>query len=166
MSGSTWEAGLGAVALAAAPIPGVDIVVDALAAVAIVGMVAMSGDTVRDADDKAKAQTSSKATTTPCSDCEPPDCKELQKKINNTRNELKKRYLKMREDDHDLYTRYKTLEEAHSIYGSWDGHILQFKQKQKSLRSKLSKAKEIGCPVSGDSWKWATIDPPIKPAPP
>lgn len=97
MSGSTWEDVFGsgqaagaaetagaaaeedaageAAGLAAAQfIPGLDVIVDAVVAAAVIG------EALRDARTKSKSQTSARATTTPCSDCQPPEedpCKDV-----------------------------------------------------------------------------------------
>ncbi|WP_139334180.1 MULTISPECIES: hypothetical protein [Acidiphilium] len=76
MTGETWEAVVGAGALAAVqPIPGVDAVVDAIVAITVVVAAtgSLSGDSVRGAHAKSDEKTSATATTTPCSDCDPPD---------------------------------------------------------------------------------------------
>jgi hypothetical protein len=170
--GGTWEeiagagadTGVEAGALGAVQfVPVVDAVVDGIVLAAVVGSLAvsLSGDAVRGAHAKSEAKTRAKAATTPCSDCEPPDCKEAQKKIKKGRDELKKRYAEMRKDKEKMYP----INPEKTLKGSWQGHIDQFLQKQKNLRKNIINAQTNGCSVPEDAWKWATEKPPTKPAP-
>jgi hypothetical protein len=74
LAGSEDAAGEAAGLAAAQVVPGLDVIVDAVVAAVVIG------DVLRKARTKSKAQTSAKATTTPCSDCEPPEddpCKDV-----------------------------------------------------------------------------------------
>jgi hypothetical protein len=90
---------------------------------------------------------------------EPPDCEGLRGQIALFRNELSQRYSEMLLDKHGLYG----LGPAGSDYGSWDGHVQQYKNKQKGLRNRLSNATALGCAITGDAWTWATRPAPKKP---
>jgi hypothetical protein len=48
--------------------------------------------------------------------------------------------------------------------GSWVGHVRQYKQKQKALRSRVSRARSMGCKVTTDADRWGSIDPPSRPS--
>ncbi|SIQ46014.1 MULTISPECIES: hypothetical protein [Acidiphilium] len=95
---------------------------------------------------------------------EPPDQKKLQNKIKKLRDDLKRRYAEMRKDQHDLYNKARTEEQADPNKGSWDGHIRQFKQKQGALRKLLNEPQAKEYIISDDAWQWATEAPPVKPA--
>jgi hypothetical protein len=136
----------------------------ALAGIVIGGLIGLgatvlAAKAVTNANDK--AEEGLKGATTPCSDCQPPDCKEAQRKIKKTRDELKKRYAEMRKDKIGMYK----IHPEKTPFGSWQGHIDQFIQKQKNLRKLIAEAQNNGCSIPGDAWKWATEKPPTKPAP-
>ncbi len=126
-----------------------------------------------DANDKAKPVPIPDAATCATGNCPPPPgCKDLEDKINERRNELKKRYDEMREDEYDLYNNHK-LESNPLIIdgvkiGSWNGHVRQFLQKQQSLRNAIKEAQDKGCPTDvhpKDKWKWASETSPSQPRP-
>lgn len=124
------------------------------------------------ADEKGKAEPATAIQSCPLKsgqkgpDNEPPEQKKLQNKIKKFRDELKRRYAEMRKDQHDLYNTARTESEAKSDKGSWDGHVLQFEQKQKALRKLLNEAKTKGYAIPDDAWRWATEASPVQPAPP
>jgi DNA-binding transcriptional MerR regulator len=141
----------------------------------LVGAWWMSSSSVENADEKAGAQLESGTVAATCAtgNCPPPpECKELEDKIRERRNELKKRYDEMRKDEFDLYNNH--LLESNPLYvdgvkiGSWNGHLRQFRQKQQSLRNAIKEAQDKKCPQGGhpsDKWKWATEPSPSQPAP-
>ncbi len=90
---------------------------------------------------------------------EPPDCEGLRGQIALFRNELSQPYSEMLLDKHGLYGSGP----AGSDYGSWNGHVQQYKNKQKGLRNRLSNATALGCAITGDAWAWATRPAPKKP---
>ena len=112
-----------------------------------------------------RSQTQAVPRTDACSTCDP-KCKDLGDKIKKLRDELQKRHDEMREDTNDLFLNHRTLSQAHPQLGSWDGHVMQFEQKQQALRTKLREAEDAGCPEpEDDSWSQATRPSPTQPAP-
>ena len=73
----------------------------------------------------------------------------------------------MREDTNDLYKNHRTIAQAHPQLGSWDGHVLQFMDKQKNLRKLIQQYNQLdGCPkLSGDHWNLASRKAPTRPMP-
>jgi hypothetical protein len=92
-----------------------------------------------------------------CEDCDP--CRERNSEINRSVNELKKRHGDMLADKMDLFNTRPTGPM------SWQGHIDQFKQKQKNLRRQLNDAASQGCTPPGDAWSWASRQSPSRPNP-
>jgi len=67
-------------------------------------------------------------------------------------------------DKHNLFNNYYAI--RHPNYGSWDGHIRQFKQKQNYLRKLVKEYRSMGCPESGksvDSDYWGSRQPVDRP---
>jgi len=98
-----------------------------------------------------------------CSSCQPaPECDKKANEIEKTRNELKKRDSEMYEDQHDLFGRYYSESTPHPQYGSWEGHLRQFQQKQQRLRRLLGEYDTMGCPkgnIPSDAYRWGTQQP-------
>jgi len=109
------------------------------------------------------SQSGTTSYTDACSSClPPPDCSQKASEIEKTRNELKKRDSEMYEDQHDLFRQYYSESTPHPKYGSWEGHIRQFQQKQKRLRRLLSEYETIGCSknnIPSDAYRWSTYQP-------
>jgi uncharacterized protein (DUF1501 family) len=106
-------------------------------------------------------------TTDYCATCQDPKCRDQGKKIKQRRDELQRRHDEMREDPQSLFQNHRAIADAHPVYGSWDGHIKQFRDKQKNLRKLIDEYNALdGCPrLEGDHWRQATRDPPSRPSP-
>jgi len=67
-------------------------------------------------------------------------------------------------DKYDLFSEHYNT--RHPIYGSWNGHIKQFKDKQQSLRKLLAEYRKMGCPEHekpDDADQWGSRQPVSKP---
>jgi uncharacterized protein (DUF1501 family) len=106
-------------------------------------------------------------TTDYCATCQDPKCKDKGQQVKKRRDELQQRHDEMREDTQNLFQNHKTIAQAHPVYGSWDGHVKQFKDKQANLRKLIKEYNDLdGCPkLEGDHWKQASRDAPSAPAP-
>jgi hypothetical protein len=113
------------------------------------------------------AQTDAGTTTDYCATCQDPRCRDQGKKVKRRRDELQRRYQEMREDPHSLFQNHRSLANAHPDYGSWEGHIIQFQDKQGNLRRLIREYNALdGCPrLDGDHWQQATRSPPRAPGP-
>ncbi len=113
------------------------------------------------------AQTDAGVTTDYCATCQDPNCRDQGNKVKKRRDELQKRHDEMREDPQNLFQNHRTIANAHPVYGSWDGHIKQFTDKQANLRKLIDEYNKLdNCPrLDGDHWKQATRKPPSAPAP-
>lgn len=121
---------------------------------------------MENANEKVEEKTKDAATTDACSTCPKPECDELNKQIKERRDELQQRYDEMREDKLDLFNQHRTEAESAPGIGSWDGHVKQFQQKQRSLRKMLDAARSKGCSVTtDDAGKLGTTPAPTAPAP-
>ena len=102
-------------------------------------------------------------TTQVCTTCDPDPCQQLSGKIKARQDELTKRFQDMREDKLGLFTAGTAgLPGA----GSWAGHVRQFEDKQKNLRSMLNDFASRGCgSPPTDAWKDASRSAPTQPAP-
>jgi hypothetical protein len=90
----------------------------------------------------------------------PPDCAQLVARMEARIAELKQRHAEMLQDQKGLYAvRPKSV----PPYGSWPGHITQYKGKQTNLARMISEAQAKGCPVPADAEEWATRPAPAQP---
>lgn len=68
----------------------------------------------------------------------PDICCQLLEKIKKVDQELAQRRLEMLKDQHELFTKYPTIGARHRVYGSWEGHDIQMREKRINLE-KLKK---------------------------
>lgn len=127
--------------------------------------IAAGGKAITAAREKAAADAG--VTSDYCASCQDPKCKDQGNKIKKRRDELQDRYNEMRDDQHSLFQNHRTVAAAHPVYGSWDGHIKQFREKQTNLRRLLKEYNALdGCPrLKGDHDDLAQREPPSAPAP-
>jgi uncharacterized protein (DUF1501 family) len=126
---------------------------------------ARAGQAINSAREGARADAG--VTTDYCAICQDPKCRDQGKKVKQRRDELQKRHDEMREDPQSLFKNHKTIANAHPVYGSWDGHVQQFRAKQANLRKLIQEYNALdGCPrLDGDHWRQASREPPSAPAP-
>jgi uncharacterized protein (DUF1501 family) len=137
----------------------------AQAAAAVVAAAAVTNEGINAVRDS--AQTDAGVTTDYCASCQDPNCRDKGKKVKDRRDELQRRHDEMREDPESLFQNHRTVANAHPIYGSWDGHIQQFRAKQANLRKLINEYNALdNCPrLDGDHWRQASREPPSAPAP-
>jgi hypothetical protein len=137
----------------------------AQAATAVVAAAAVTNEGINAV--RESATTDAGVTTDYCATCQDPKCKDQGKKVKQRRDELQDRYDEMVKDKENLYQNHRAIADAHPIYGSWDGHIKQFAEKQANLRKLIKQYNALdGCPrLEGDHEQQATRKPPSAPAP-
>ncbi len=98
-------------------------------------------------------------------------CPELLEEIEELKLEIKDRYWQMLVDRWDLYVEARQVgsnpndpNSALNGKGTWDGHRIQYENKQNSLRNLLKLAAEFGCQVPPDAVDWSTRPAPIRPS--
>jgi hypothetical protein len=91
----------------------------------------------------------------------PPDCREITAQIQARVTELKQRHMEMLADKHGLYP---IRPAAKPPYGSWPGHIQQYRDKRANLRKLLGIARAKGCVIPPDAEVWQNAEPPASPA--
>jgi hypothetical protein len=134
-------------------------------ATAVVASAVVAGQTINTV--RNQARTDAGVTTDYCASCQDPKCRDQGKKVKQRRDELQRRYDEMRQDPQSLYQNHYSIANAHPVYGSWVGHVQQFRAKQANLRKLIEDYNKLdGCPrLDGDHWRQASRDPPSRPAP-
>ncbi len=124
---------------------------------------------VQSADDDAEENLSgAQSGAEACSTCEPPQCGPLNDEIRGLRNEIENRYRDMEIDQYDLfnraYSRHSPLVVNGATIGSWEGHVMQYEQKQTRLRNKTADARGLGCSITTpDADRWGSRSAPLRP---
>jgi RHS repeat-associated protein len=104
-----------------------------------------------------------------CNNKEDP-CPELLEAIEELKLEIKDRYWEMLIDKFDLFVLAKPTgsnpnDPSSALYrkGTWDGHQIQYRQKQTELNNLIRLANEFGCKVPPDAIDWANRPAPSRP---
>lgn len=124
---------------------------------------------IQGADDDAEQNLSGAETgAEACSTCEPPQCGPLNDEIRNLRDEVEGRFNDMEIDQYDLfskaYSRHTPLVVNGASIGSWEGHLMQYEQKQTRLRNKTADARSLGCKIATpDADRWGSRSAPSRP---
>ncbi|MGO4450588.1 hypothetical protein AB4Y96_16850 [Phyllobacterium sp. TAF24] len=113
-----------------------------------------------------QTQTGAVAATCATGNCPPPgpNCNDRNKKIKERRDELEERYNDMVEDKANIFYNHYYKWQAHPQYRSWEGHLEQYRDKQKNLARQMQDAEKAGCKIdTPDAEEWATNSPPQSP---
>jgi hypothetical protein len=93
-----------------------------------------------------------------------PKCERQRQLVEAAKDVVVSRYFQLLYDRNDLYNLAFDKPLLGPRKGSYLGHRQAYADSQKNLRSLIAESEAMGCPVSADAKKWATIPAPLTPA--
>jgi hypothetical protein len=92
-----------------------------------------------------------------------PKCEQQRQLVEAAKDVVVSRYFELQYDRLDLYNLAFDKPNLGRRKGSYIGHQQAYRDAQKNLRTVIAESEAMGCPVSADAKKWASIPVPIKP---